>query len=137
MRAASTSVTARVTAGREAREPTKAVALTVEGSCASTCGEPSAVRAPCARALSDGAASAPPRLKLTAPPCTSFAAAVYTTVEALVPSATDTLVELVMVGATSVIDTVTAWLELSVPSEATTLKLYQLCVSKSGAALKV
>ncbi len=69
------------------------------------------------------AASAPVRLKETAPPCTSFAAAVYTTVAVLVPSGTDTVVAEVIVGATSVTLTVTAWLEVSVPSEATTLKL--------------
>jgi len=45
------------------------------------------------------------------------------TVDVLVPSATDTAVALVIVGATSVIETVTAWLELIVPSDATTLKL--------------
>ena len=40
----------------------------------------------------------------------------------LVPSGAVTLVVLVIVGATSVTATVTAWLELSVPSLATTLK---------------
>ncbi len=68
------------------------------------------------------AASAPARVKLTVPPCTSFAAAVYTVVAVLVPSGTETLVELVMVGATSVTATVTACDDVSVPSLATTLK---------------
>jgi hypothetical protein len=62
---------------------------------------------------------------------------VYTTVAVLVPSGTETLVALVMDGATSVTATVTAWLEVSVPSLATTLNVYELCVSKSGDALNV
>jgi len=69
------------------------------------------------------AASAPLKPKLTAPPWTSVAVAVYTTMAVLVPSGTETLVVLVIAGATSVIDTITAWLEVSVPSEATTLML--------------
>src|SRR5258706_15809429 len=51
------------------------------------------------------------------------------------PSHTDTLVALVMVGATSVTVIVTAWLLVAVPSEARTLKLYELFVSKSGEVL--
>src|SRR5258706_11773577 len=51
------------------------------------------------------------------------------------PSLTDTLVALVMVGATSVTVIVTAWLLVAVPSEARTLKLYELFVSKSGEVL--
>ncbi len=69
------------------------------------------------------AASAPVRLKLTAPPCTSLAAAVYTTVAVEMPSGTETLVALVIVGATSVTATVTACADVSVPSEATTLNV--------------
>src|SRR5258706_7822476 len=42
-----------------------------------------------------------------------------------------------MLGATSVTATVTAWLELSVPSLATTLNVYEDFVSKSGEALNV
>ena len=83
------------------------------------------------------AASAPVRLKLTVPPCTSLAAAVYTAVAVLVPSGTVTLVELVIAGATSITPIVTACDEVSVPSEAMTLKLYEDFVSKSGEALKV
>src|SRR5258708_25650604 len=82
-------------------------------------------------------ASAPVRVNETAPPCTSVAAAVYTTVEVAVPSGTDTEVALVIDGATSVTATVTAWALVSVPSEATTLNVYEDFVSKSGVLLNV
>ncbi len=81
------------------------------------------VTAPLEALIVNAAASAPVRLNVTAPPWTSFAAAVYTVVAVLVPSGTETLVALVMLGATSVTDTVTACDEVSVPSEATTLKV--------------
>ncbi len=81
------------------------------------------VTAPVDALIVNAAASAPPRLNVTVPPCTSLAAAVYTVVAVLVPSGTETLVVLVMVGATSVTPTVTACDEASVPSEATTLKV--------------
>ncbi len=71
----------------------------------------------------NAAASAPLRLNETVPPAGSVAAATYTTVAVLVPSGTETLVALLIVGATSVTATVTAWLEVRVPSETTTLKL--------------
>ncbi len=81
------------------------------------------VTAPVAGSIVKAAASAPVRLKLTAPPCTSFAAAAYTTVAIGMPSGTDTLVALVIVGATSLTLIVTACVLLAVPSLATTLKL--------------
>ena len=95
------------------------------------------VTAPVALSIVKAAASAPVRLKLTAPPWTSFAAAVYTTVAVEVPSGTETPVALVIAGATSVTATVTACDELSVASLAMTLKVYADFVSKSGEALKV
>ena len=61
------------------------------------------VTAPVAPLIVKAPASAPLRLKLTAPPCTSVAAAVYTTVAVEVPSGTLTLVAEVIAGATSVI----------------------------------
>ena len=79
------------------------------------------VTAPVTGSIVNEAASAPVRLKLTAPPAGSVAAAVYTTVAVVVPSGTVTLVALLMAGATSVMLTVTAWLDESVPSLATTL----------------
>src|SRR6266568_2732105 len=83
-------------------------------------------------------ASAPVRLNVTAPPCTSVAVAVYTTAAVLVPSGTETLVAEVIVGATSVTLIVTACvLKAPLGSEALTLKEYELFVSKSGLVLKV
>ena len=118
-----TSVTATVTAWLLVSVPSEATTLNVYDDFVSKSGEALKVTAPVAPLIVNAAASAPVRLKLTAPPCTSVAAAVYTTVEVAVPSGSVTLVELVIVGATSVTATVTACDEVSVPSEATILKL--------------
>jgi len=72
----------------------------------------------------NAAASIPVSKYVTVPPAGSVAAAVYTTVDVLVPSGTFTDVALVIVGATSVTVIVTACV-LNAPeaSEAFTLKL--------------
>ena len=53
----------------------------------------------------------------------------YTTVAVLVPSTTEAVVAELITGATSVTDRLTACVEVSVPSLAVTLKLYELFVS--------
>src|SRR5689334_25385296 len=112
--AGATSVTETVTAWLEVSAPSSATTLKLYELFVSKSGLALNVTAPVAELMVNAAASAPLRLKLTAPPAGSDAAAVYTTVAVLVPSGTDTVVAEVMAGATSVIATVTAWLELSV-----------------------
>src|SRR3954463_2214410 len=118
-----TSVTDTVTACVLAKVPSDATTLKLYEDFVSKSGEALKVTAPVELSIVKAAASAPLRVNVTPPPWTSVAAAVYTTVAVLIPSLTVTELADEMAGATSVTATLTAWLEVSVPSLATTLKV--------------